>query len=760
WLLVFVSELLLSFIWLLGQVYRWRPVSRTVFTERLPADDKLPAIDVFVCTADPEKEPTVHVMNTVLSAMALDYPPEKLHVYLSDDGGAAITLLGMKEAWKFARWWLPFCSKYSVKTLSPEAYFRGMEDDDDVDILTYPEFMSDKQKIKKVLERFGMKKSKLVSTPLAGHFKLSDSLSPKTEVEVKHMSRVPYVSAVGSLMYAMVCTMPDISHAVSVVCRYMVNPGEAHWDTVKWIMRYLKVSTDIGLVYGSGGAASMNVVGYSDFDYAVKMPLLTYVSREKKPSYHHHFKAGALNVLVWVSGVLSNSPYILVLDCDMQCNDPTSARQAMCFHLDPKISSSLGFVQFPQKFNNISEDDIYDSQIRSLFLIAWYGADGLKGPILSGTNFYIKREALYGSSVKKGIDLTKIRSSFGLSNDFIRSLDRNYKPGIIDGNQCPSTVLQETEVLASCAYENHTQWGEEVGFRYQSVLEDYLTALNMHCQGWTSVYLDPPRPQFLGTSTTNLNDLLTQGTRWSCGLVDVFISRFCPLIYGPLKMSFLQSMCYAQLGISPICYCLPLWCFATIPQLCLLNGISLYPEVSSSFFKIYLFIFMSVITRQIYEVLITGGSMRIWKNEQRIWMIKSITCHLYGTLDSVAKKLGMREASFLPTNKVEDEEQVKRYQMGIFDFQTSTLLLAPLVTLVILNMVSFTWGFIRMVATRDWNQMFVQLFLSLYILITNYAIIEGMIFRKDKGRVPLSTTQLSIIISIAFVSLGSIILMY
>ncbi|KAK9931049.1 hypothetical protein M0R45_018345 [Rubus argutus] len=114
WLLIFAAELLLSFEWLLTQAFRWRPVSRTVFPERLPEDDKLPAVDVFICTADPEKEPPVLVMNTVISAMALDYPPEKLHVYLSDDGGADVTLKGMREAWRFAKWWIPFCkSKFT-----------------------------------------------------------------------------------------------------------------------------------------------------------------------------------------------------------------------------------------------------------------------------------------------------------------------------------------------------------------------------------------------------------------------------------------------------------------------------------------------------------------------------------------------------------------------------------------------------------------------------------------------------------------------
>jgi hypothetical protein len=53
-----------------------------------------------------------------------------------------------------------------------------------------------------------------------------------------YMSKVPYASAVGSLMYAMVCTRPDIAHAVGVVSRYMNNPGKEHWMAVKWILRY------------------------------------------------------------------------------------------------------------------------------------------------------------------------------------------------------------------------------------------------------------------------------------------------------------------------------------------------------------------------------------------------------------------------------------------------------------------------------------------------------------------------------------------
>ena len=80
-----------------------------------------------------------------------------------------------------------------------------------------------------------------------------------------HMSKVPYASAIGSLMYAMVCTRPDIAHAVGVVSRFMSRPGKQHWEAVKWILRYLKGSLDTCLCFTS---ASLKLRGYVDVDFA------------------------------------------------------------------------------------------------------------------------------------------------------------------------------------------------------------------------------------------------------------------------------------------------------------------------------------------------------------------------------------------------------------------------------------------------------------------------------------------------------------
>ncbi|RVX12498.1 Retrovirus-related Pol polyprotein from transposon TNT 1-94 [Vitis vinifera] len=116
--------------------------------------------------------------------------------------------------------------------------------------------LSQSEYVKKVLSRFNMNEAKPVSTPLGSHFKLSKEQSPKTEEERDHMSKVPYASAIGSLMYAMVCTRSDIAHAVGVVSRFMSRPGKQHWEAVKWILRYLKGSLDTCLCFTGGTAIS------------------------------------------------------------------------------------------------------------------------------------------------------------------------------------------------------------------------------------------------------------------------------------------------------------------------------------------------------------------------------------------------------------------------------------------------------------------------------------------------------------------------
>ena len=104
--------------------------------------------------------------------------------------------------------------------------------------------------MEKVLQYFSMENAKAINTPLLGHLKLTKEMCPKTQEEEDKMSTVPYASAIGSLMYAMVCTRLDISHVVGVISRYMSHPRIEHWNAVKWILIYLRGTSNKCLHFG------------------------------------------------------------------------------------------------------------------------------------------------------------------------------------------------------------------------------------------------------------------------------------------------------------------------------------------------------------------------------------------------------------------------------------------------------------------------------------------------------------------------------
>ena len=109
-----------------------------------------------------------------------------------------------------------------------------------------------------------MNDAKQVSSPLASHFHLSKDQSLETEEEREFMAKVPYALAIGSLMYTMVYTRPNIGYAVGVVSKFMSNPSKAHWEAVKWILRYLRGTIEKCLYFGEG---ELKVQGYVDADF-------------------------------------------------------------------------------------------------------------------------------------------------------------------------------------------------------------------------------------------------------------------------------------------------------------------------------------------------------------------------------------------------------------------------------------------------------------------------------------------------------------
>ena len=81
------------------------------------------------------------------------------------------------------------------------------------------------------------------------------------------MTKIPYANIVGCIMFAMVCTRPDLAYPVSMVSRFMGNPGRAHSQALKWVMRFIAGSLSMGLQFGRG-IPNAPIAGYIDADYA------------------------------------------------------------------------------------------------------------------------------------------------------------------------------------------------------------------------------------------------------------------------------------------------------------------------------------------------------------------------------------------------------------------------------------------------------------------------------------------------------------
>ncbi|XP_073117695.1 cellulose synthase-like protein E6 isoform X2 [Elaeis guineensis] len=570
WIGIFVAELWFSFYWIIIQLIRWSPIYHYTHTEKLSQRDEtgLPNVDIFVCTADPIAEPPTLVISTILSAMAYNYPPEKLSVYLSDDAGSIMTFYALWEASRFAKHWLPFCKQYNVEPRSPAAYF-----------------------------------SKLC--------KPGDACNPTEWSSMKNLyeemaNRIDSVVMLGKI--------PEELKA---------NKGFSEWS---WGMTSRNHPPIVQILIDGRDHGSIDSNGNA-------LPTLVYMAREKRPQHHHHFKAGAMNALIRVSSEISNSPIILNMDCDMYSNNSESIRQALCFFMDEEKGHDIAFVQYPQRFDNITKNDLYGSSLNAINEVEIPGLDSWGGPPYLGTGCFHRRGILYGRKYSK-------------------DYKEDWKAGIERKTAKNACILEEkAKSLITCTFEHNTQWGQEIGLKYDCAAEDVITGLLIHCRGWKSVYINPPRRAFLGVAPTTLAESLVQYKRWSEGNFQIILSKYCPLIFGRGKIKLGRQMVYCIYGLwAPSS--LPTLYYLVIPSLCLLNGISLFPKIMSPWAIPFAYIAMGKHVYELVESLQCGDTLAGWWNLQRMWILRTTTSFLYGTIATILKLLGFSKMGFTITAKV------------------------------------------------------------------------------------------------------------
>ncbi|XP_061353157.1 cellulose synthase-like protein E1 [Gastrolobium bilobum] len=667
------AELWFGFYWVLTQALRWNLVFRQPFKNRLSQryENRLPRVDIFVCTADPEIEPSMMVINTVLSVMAYDYPAEKTSVYLSDDAASEITFYAMLEASTFAKHWVPFCKRFNVEPRSPAAYFNSE-----------PNQTKELEAIKKLYNE--MERRIEDATKLGG--------VPK-EARLKHK-------------------------------------GFSQWDSYS-SRRDHDTILQI-LLHKNDPNNSKDVDGFV-------LPTLVYLAREKRPQYHHNFKAGAMNSLLRVSSNISNGKIILNVDCDMYSNNSQTVRDALCFFMDEEKGHEIAFVQYPQHYENVTKNDLYGSILLSASEVEFHGADGYGGPLYIGTGCFHKRDSLCG-----------MKFSDQYRNDW-KSEDDQFIEAIFQ------ELEEKSRALASCTYEENTLWGKEIGLKYGCPVEDVITGLSIQCQGWKSVYCNPPRGAFLGVAPTTLSQALVQHKRWSEGHFQILFSKYSTVWYALGRINFGLQMGYCIYGLwAPNCLATLYYCI--IPSLYLLKGIPLFPKMSSPWFIPFAYVILGETSCSLLEFLFSGGTFQGWWNDLRIWLYKRTSSYLFAFIDTILKLFGYSNSAFTITAKVTEEDASKRHYKEIMDFGTSSPMFTILATLALLNLFCFL-SVLKDAVLREgglgaYEKMVLQVLLCGFLVLINLPLYHGLFLRKDNGRLPSSiaikSTALALVVFISF----------
>ncbi|EOY25083.1 Cellulose synthase like G3, putative [Theobroma cacao] len=674
-----ISDLVLAFMWTGAQAFRVCPIRRKEFPENLRKiikEEDFPGLDVFICTADPYKEPPMNVVNTALSLMAYDYPTEKISVYVSDDGGSAFTLFAFMEAAKFASHWLPFCREHNMMERSPEVYFAS----------TYHSWSPEIEKIKMMYEIM--------------------------KVKVKH-----------------IVDKGEISD------EYIVD-NEYREVFRKWTDGFTRMDHPAVVQVILDKSKDKDISG--NF-----LPNLIYVSRQKSKTSPHHFKAGALNVLLRVSAVMTNAPLILTQDCDMYSNDPQTPLRVLCYLSDPALQSKLAYIQFPQRFHGLNQTDIYASEYKRLFQINPMGFNGLMGPNYVGSGCFFCRRAFFG----------------GPSTLVPPKIPELSPDHVVDKPINSQKILSLAHNVAGCDYENQTEhWGSKNGFRYGSLVEDFYTGYRLQSEGWKSLFCHPERAAFLGDVPITFLDLLSQCKRWCIGLLEVTFSKYNTLIFGSRSMGIMMGLAYSHYAFWPI-WCIPITLYSFLPQLALLNKVSIFPKVSEPWCFLYVFLFLGAYGQDFLDFVLAGGTVRRWWNAQRMWMIRGLSCFLLSSVEYLLKSLGISTHSFSLTSKVLDDEQSKRYDQSIFEFGVPSPLFVPLTMAAIINLFSFAWGL-----TEFWDNgsnkegLALQMVLAGFIVLNCLPIYGAIALRSDKGKMPTQITVISTFLSVALYIFAYLIL--
>ncbi|XP_051215412.1 probable mixed-linked glucan synthase 8 isoform X2 [Lolium perenne] len=714
WWISMVGDLWFGVTWLLNQVAKLSPVKRVpdlaLLKQQFDLPDgnsNLPVIDVFINTVDPINEPMIYTMNSILSILAVDYPVDKHACYFSDDGGSIIHFDGLLETAKFAALWVPFCRKHSIEPRAPESYFS-------VKARPYtgnaPEdFADDHTHISREYDEFKERLDALFTVIPKRGYNHADS---------KEGAKATWMA--DGTQWPGTWIEPAENH----------KKGQ-HDGIVQVMLKHPGHEPELGLP-----ASTNNPLDFSAVD--ARLPMLVYISREKRPGCDHQKKAGAMNVQLRISALLTNAPFIINFDCDHYVNNSKAFRAGICFMLDRREGDNTAFVQFPQRFDDVDPTDRYCNHNRVFFDATLLGLNGIQGPSFVGTGCMFRRFALYGTDPPRwrsdDVKIVDSSKKFGRSLSFMSSIppSANQEHSIMSPPALEESVMADLADVMTCSYEDGTEWGKEVGWVYNIATEDVVTGFRLHRNGWRSMYCRMEPDAFAGTAPINLTERLYQILRWSGGSLEMFFSPYCPLLAGG-RLHPMQRIAYANMTAYPVSSIFLLF-YLLFPVIWIFRG-QFYIQKPFPTYVLYLVIVI-VMTELIgvIEIKWAGLTLLDWIRNEQFYIVGATAVYPTAVLHMVLKLFGFKGVSFKLTAKQVASSTSDKFA-ELYAVQWAPLLI-PTMVVIAVNVCAIGAS-IGKAIVGGWSLMQMAdaglgLLFNAWILVLIYPFALGMIGRWSK----------------------------
>ncbi|WVZ79514.1 hypothetical protein U9M48_027085 [Paspalum notatum var. saurae] len=791
WAAALACELWLAVAWLLAQLPRLSPTNRAARLDGLQEAGPLPGVDVLVTAAGAGTEAPLATANAVLSVLAADYPAGSLACYVHDDGADMLVFEALFEAAGFARRWVPFCRRHAVEPRAPELYFaRG------VDYLrdrAAPSFVKERRAMKVADDRLEQQRG-LTTGPA------DRGLAVVLQREYEEFKvRMNYLAAKAR-------KVPEDGWVMSDGTPWPGNNPRDHPAMIQVLL---------------GHPGDQDAAGN-------QLPRLFYVSREKRPGFQHHSKAGALNALLRVSALLTNGAYVLNLHHDHCVTNSCVLREAMCFLTDPVAGNRTCFVQFPLRIGvdddggepHATRNSVFFDSSNSRFCDAGVEGvqidmkcmDGIQGPPYVGSGCCFNRKALYGfdpafseddddeapahwsrwcfgkakeRALRRTMSAVPLLDSedtdeqtqagrrrrlrsyraalerhFGHSPAFIASAFTGQgRGGGGDGGASTaadaSSLLREAIHVVSCAYEERTRWGKDVGWVYGSGV--VVTGFRMHARGWASAYCAPARAAFRSFARDSPSGVLAGASRRAVAAMGVLLSRHCPVWAGAGgRLRLMQRLGYVSCVAYPLAS-IPLTAYCAIPAACLLSGKSVFPDDLGYYDAVLLILLLaSVVATVALELRWSGVALRAWWRDQKLWVVTGTSACLAAVFQGVLRACAGIDVGFSlsesdaetasgSSSSDDDGDARRSVRWSNLLIPPASLLLGNLAGVVVAVSYGVDHGY------RSWGPVLVKLALAGWVVAHLQGFLRGLLARRDRA------PTIAVLWSVLFVSVLSLL---